>query len=74
MPATLTLDEVRDLATAALGRAGADAANAAAVAGLIVKAERDGCESHGLFRLEGYCNILKSGKCDGTAAPTVEMP
>ncbi len=73
MAVTLTLDEVRDLATRCLMAAGADAANAAAVAGTVTMAERDGCASHGLFRVPGYCASLTSGKIVGDAKPSVEL-
>jgi delta1-piperideine-2-carboxylate reductase len=69
--ARMTLDEVRDLAETCLQEAGADAANAAAVARTIVKAERDGAHSHGLFRLPGYMRTLRTGKVNGAANPTV---
>ena len=70
---TLTLDEVRTLATQTLTENGCDAANADAVAAVITAAERDGCHSHGLMRLAGYVAALKSGKVNGHAAPTVEQ-
>lgn len=35
-----------------------------ATARTITAAERDGCKSHGLFRLPGYCNALRAGKSD----------
>jgi len=70
---TLTLDEVRTLATQTLTKNGCDAANADAVAAVITAAERDGCHSHGLMRLAGYVAALKSGKVNGHAAPTVEQ-
>lgn len=66
------LDEVRRLAHAALARAGADEANAAATADNVTLAERDGCPSHGLFRIPGYCAGLRAGTTDGTADPVVE--
>jgi len=37
----------------------------------VTMAERDGCVSHGLFRLPGYVATLKSGKVKGDARPTV---
>lgn len=38
-----------------------------------VAAERDGAESHGLFRLAGYVSTLKSpGWVDGRAVPAIE--
>jgi delta1-piperideine-2-carboxylate reductase len=66
---TLRLDEVENLARRCLAAAGADDANAAAVASVITRAERDRALSHGLFRLPGYCASLKSGKVDGAARP-----
>ncbi|NMM46016.1 Ldh family oxidoreductase [Rhodospirillaceae bacterium KN72] len=68
---SLTLDEARDLAIAALTRRGADNRNARAVADIMIRAERDRCASHGLFRLQGYCASLDSGKVDGAAHPTL---
>jgi delta1-piperideine-2-carboxylate reductase len=67
----LKLTEVDALARRCLLSAGADAANATAVAGVITRAERDRAVSHGLFRLPGYCASLRSGKVDGTARPEV---
>lgn len=69
---TLTLDEVRSLTAAALRAAGADRANAEAVADVVTRAERDGCASHGVFRVPGYCAILQAGEAKGDARPRVE--
>ena len=46
--------------------------NAEALARTISHAERDGCASHGLFRMPGYIASLRSGKVDGCATPSVE--
>ncbi|MEP2919232.1 MAG: Ldh family oxidoreductase [Sulfitobacter sp.] len=35
-------------------------------------AERDGSLSHGVFRIEGYVNTLRSGWVDGKAVPIIE--
>ena len=70
--AKLTLDEINALAVAGLTEAGADLANAEAVARTITRAERDGSASHGLFRLPGYIGALKSGQVNGQAAPRLE--
>ncbi len=35
-------------------------------------AERDGSVSHGVFRVEGYVNTLRSGWVDGAAVPVIE--
>lgn len=72
MEVTLTLDEVRDLATRTLLALGASQPNADAVADVITTAERDDCKSHGLFRLPGYAAVLKSDRIDGKAVPVIE--
>lgn len=69
---TVTLDRVRELTVGALMACGADEVNAEAVAEVVVKADRDGCASHGLFRVPGYCASLKSGRTNGRADPRVE--
>lgn len=71
MDVTLTLDEVRGLATRTLLSLGASQDNADAVADVITTAERDDCKAHGLFRLPGYCAALKSGRIDGKAVPEI---
>ena len=68
---SLTLDEIHALAHAAMTKNGCDEANAAALADIVTRAERDGSHSHGLFRIPGYVKALRSGKVDGTARPTV---
>lgn len=68
----LSLDEVKALATACLSANGCNHENAEAVADVVTAAERDGCPSHGLFRLPGYVAALRSGKVDGAATPRVE--
>lgn len=70
---SLTVEQVRALAAEVLARAGCDAVNAEAVAETIALAERDGSHSHGLFRLPGYVASLKSGKVNGSAAPSIEQ-
>lgn len=67
----LTLDEVMNLALAALGAAGADKPNAAAIARVMWRAERDGAKSHGLFRTAGYVSAIRSGKANGRASPRI---
>jgi delta1-piperideine-2-carboxylate reductase len=69
---TLTITECNDLARNSLLKRGANEENAQAVADIMTIAERDGCASHGLFRLPGYLSSLTSRKVDGKAKPTVE--
>ena len=61
--------DLRDLVLSALARAGADAENAAAIADTVMAAERDGAQSHGIFRIPGYCAALRSGFINGGARP-----
>ncbi len=68
----LTLEEIRDLAHRTLAAHGADEANAAAVAANMVAAQRDGSQSHGLFRLPKHVTSLRNGKANGRAKPVVE--
>jgi len=68
----LTLAEIKTLAKKTLLANGCDEANANAIANTIVRAERDGSASHGLFRLPGYVKSMKSGKVNGAASPVIE--
>lgn len=68
----LSVAEIHELTHACLLHNGCDAANAQAVARTISTAERDGSESHGLFRLPGYVKSLRSGKVNGSARPHEE--
>lgn len=67
----LTLTEIEALAAKALMANGCDQRNAAAVARNVTGAERDGCKSHGIFRIPGYVRSLKNGKINGRAEPVV---
>ena len=67
----LTLDEIYSLAHDAMTANGCNDENASALADIVMRAERDGSHSHGLFRIPGYVKALRSGKVDGKASPTV---
>jgi delta1-piperideine-2-carboxylate reductase len=69
---SLKLDEILDLAKKTLLANGCDDETASILAELIMKAERDGSLSHGLFRLPAYVSGLKSGKINGKARPDVK--
>ena len=69
---TLELDDISQLAYDVMLANGCDSDNAAALADIICRAERDGSHSHGLFRVPGYVKALRSGKVDGKAKPTVK--
>ncbi|MEM7564710.1 MAG: Ldh family oxidoreductase [Pseudomonadota bacterium] len=68
----LSLEEIYTLARTALVKAGSHDEMADAVANTVMRAERDGSHSHGLFRIPGYVASLKSGKVNASANPTVE--
>lgn len=68
----LELDDVSTLAKAALLKAGCNDQNADAITRTVWMAERDGCTSHGLFRIPGYVKSLQNGKVNGHAEPGFE--
>jgi len=72
-PHTIRIDPAAlgETAFAALRRAGCDEPNARAAAHVLVRAEQDGCASHGLFRLPGFLAALACGKAKGDAVPDV---
>ena len=67
----MTEHDIQQLVEDCLQANGCNAENAAAVGRTIAAAERDGCASHGLFRMAGYIASLRSGKVNGQAQPTV---
>lgn len=69
----MNVTEIHNLAKTCLRSNGCDEANAEAVATTVSAAERDGSESHGLFRIPGYIASLRSGKVNGKAEPKAEM-
>lgn len=69
----ISLNDIYQLAYDCLTQAGANQANADAVANTIMCAERDGSISHGLFRIPGYVATLNSGKVNGNADPQPEQ-
>jgi len=69
---SLSLKEILDLAKKTLLANGCDDETASILAELIMKAERDGSLSHGLFRLPSYVSGLKSGKINGKSRPEIQ--
>ena len=62
---SISLEGIYSLAREAMLNAGANQENADAVADTVMRAERDGSSSHGLFRIPGYASSLRSGKVNG---------
>ena len=69
---SLTLEDIYNLSKKTLLFNGCDNQNANILSDTIMRAERDGSLSHGLFRLPAYVASLKSKKVKGNAKPTVE--
>jgi len=70
---SLTLNEIYALANKTLVSNNCDEETANILSDLIMKAERDGSLSHGLFRLPAYVAGLKSGKINGKARPEIKI-
>lgn len=70
---SLSLEKISALASRVFSSNGCDAANTTALVRTVVAAERDGCLSHGLFRVPGYVASLRSGKVKGDASPRVSQ-
>ena len=62
---SLSLEDIYKLANKTLLTNGCDEETSNILSDLIMKAERDGSLSHGLFRLPAYIAGLKSGKING---------
>ena len=69
---SLSLDDIYDLAKKTLLFNGCDEENASILSNTIMRAERDGSLSHGLFRLPAYIAALKSKKVNGKARPEIK--
>ena len=68
---SLSLEDIYKLANKTLLTNGCDEETSNILSDLIMKAERDGSLSHGLFRLPAYVAGLKSGKINGKNRPKV---
>lgn len=69
---TLSLPEAYDLALEVLSANGFSADHAAAIARNVTAGERDGCASHGLWRLLGIVDTLRKGKVSPDAEPQID--
>lgn len=68
---TLSLPEAYDLALEVLSANGFSADHAEAIARNVTAGERDGCASHGLWRLLGIVDTLRKGKVSPVAEPQI---
>jgi (2R)-3-sulfolactate dehydrogenase (NADP+) len=67
----LSLEQLTELTTRALQRAGASKAMAHATAQALVAAEAEGLSGHGLSRVALYCQHLREGRALGKVKPKV---
>src|SRR5436190_20566529 len=67
----LTIDDVTDLVTRALKRAGASKSMALAAATALVAAEAEGLGGHGLSRVGLYAQHLRENRAHGKARPKI---
>jgi len=70
----LSLDDVRNLARRVLNAVGLSPAHVEAVAETLVAGERDGCASHGLYRLLVAANSISRGVVVVDAEPVLDEP
>ena len=68
---TLTLASIHQLATDILSAHGFSAEQASSIADTVTAAERDGCKSHGLFRMSFYVSALKNPTVNPAAEPVL---
>lgn len=68
---TIAFEDLQARITAILRRAGMNDIQSEALAGIIAAGERDGCKSHGIYRIAGVLRTLKAGKVAGDAVPVL---
>lgn len=67
----LSLAQAYELAESILLHNGFNQAHARAVSATVLAGERDGCASHGLWRLLGIVDTLRKGKVSPDAEPQI---
>lgn len=70
-PTLLSVAALGERVEAIFRRAGLNATQAGALTRAIVAGERDGCKSHGIYRIEGCLRTVKAGKVDPDAEPAL---
>ncbi len=68
----LSFKELKALLKSVFERHGVSASVADILADNCAACERDGCHSHGVFRMPGYVKTLKSGWVDAEAVPALQ--
>ncbi|WP_304617870.1 Ldh family oxidoreductase [Paracoccus sp. (in: a-proteobacteria)] len=65
----ITVQDLTDRVAAILRRAGMNATQSDALARIMAAGERDGCKSHGIYRIEGVLRTIRVGQVNGQAEP-----
>lgn len=73
MHTILSLEAINDLALQTLTANGFSHDQASSIARTVTAAERDGCLSHGLFRISFYVSALKNPDADAKATPELTI-
>ena len=69
----LSLDDIHQLASRVLLAHGFSSRQASSIADTVTAAERDGCASHGLFRIAFYVAALKNPTANAQAEPQLRV-
>ena len=67
----MDLESLETLIREALLRAGLDTENAAPITATVLSSEMDGVPSHGLLRLPGFVDAVRTGWADGRVRPRI---
>ncbi|CAH1672997.1 Delta(1)-pyrroline-2-carboxylate reductase [Chelatococcus asaccharovorans] len=70
-PCLVGIDELTEKVNAIFRKSGLTDANAAALTRALIAGERDGCKSHGIYRIEGALRTIKAGKVRPDAVPRI---
>ena len=72
MQTTVSEQTLTELVAAVFTNRGMAEGNARIMAGVVVAAERDGTQSHGIQRMRGYVGSMESGWVDPRAEPSIK--
>lgn len=68
----LSIEALSERVETIFRKAGLSSTHATALSRVIVAGERDGCKSHGIYRIEGCLRTLKAGKVSADAEPVLD--
>ena len=68
---TISIEELQSRVGKAFESAGLNKIQSESISRVIVAGERDGCKSHGIYRIEGALRTIKAGKVNVDAEPYI---